>query len=393
MLAANIPPFFPIPFASSAGAGFIRTIPTASQIPTTPGAASLTDGFPPLNFLPVSAGGVPPFGQDVNGILNEVTANVQWENAGGTFPYNSAFSTAIGGYPAGALLRRTDGTGYWFSTTDNNVTNPDAGGAGWLGIFAGSPGAARVQGLIGVNNATTPNTQFDFSALGVTLRNPTTGATAVATNTGLITNNVLTAGPVANGRDQSAAFTASQWLRFYFIWNPTTSTLATISSAAAPGVGPTLPSGYTHWAYIGSVYFTSGSALTLGNFRGSWFNFSVLTTALNGGTSTSLVAVPIPTLVPAEAIQFELLVQNIAITSTAGGAYSVSAIIVTQASSIFSYGLQGGGSASTIAGVSGPSKRIANFSQSFAYALTASAGTGPTTTINIGGYSVPNGGE
>ena len=72
MKIANIPSKFAIPFASSAGAGYIRTIP---QTPTgTAGQASLQQGFPPENFSPVSAGGVPPFGQDFNGLLNQVTS-------------------------------------------------------------------------------------------------------------------------------------------------------------------------------------------------------------------------------------------------------------------------------------------------------------------------------
>ena len=135
MLASNYPVNFPVPFASSAGAGYIRPIPTASQIGITAGAASLTDGFPPLNFLPVTSGGVPPFGQDMNGILYEITANIQWEQAGGQPVYNSAFSTAIGGYPNGAVLQSDDGTGFWRSTVDNNTTNPETGGANWVPHF------------------------------------------------------------------------------------------------------------------------------------------------------------------------------------------------------------------------------------------------------------------
>ena len=61
MLASAIPIKFPIPFGNSAGGGYIRPIPQASQIGIANGAASLTDGFPPLNFLPLGSGGVPPF--------------------------------------------------------------------------------------------------------------------------------------------------------------------------------------------------------------------------------------------------------------------------------------------------------------------------------------------
>ena len=127
MQSSNIPPKFPAIFANSAGAGFIRTIPTT---PTgTPGQASLQQGFPPENFQPVAAGGVPPFGQDFNGLLNQITAWVQWMTAGGGVPvYDGTFSTAIGGYPAGAFLQANGNPGhFWISLVDNNTVNPDAG--------------------------------------------------------------------------------------------------------------------------------------------------------------------------------------------------------------------------------------------------------------------------
>ena len=138
MLASSIPLSFTKAFGASAGASYIRAIPAASQISITPGAASLTDGFPPLNFLPVAAGGVPMSGKDLNGILNEITAAIQWQQVAGLPVYNSTFSTAIGGYPAGAVLRATSTTGMWLSTADNNTTNPETGGAGWqlIGISA-----------------------------------------------------------------------------------------------------------------------------------------------------------------------------------------------------------------------------------------------------------------
>ena len=78
MQSSQIPSKFPIPFANGAGSGYIRQIPVTSQISITPGAASLTDGFPPLTFIPEGSGGIPPFGQDMNGILKEITAWIQW---------------------------------------------------------------------------------------------------------------------------------------------------------------------------------------------------------------------------------------------------------------------------------------------------------------------------
>jgi hypothetical protein len=134
MLASSIPAKFPIPFGNSAGGGFIRSIPTASQIGINPGFASLTDGFPPLNFQPVAAGGVPPFGQDVNGLLNRITQWNQWQAAGGPVIYDGTFAAAIGGYPRGAVLQSALVFGnFWLSTSDNNTTDPDSSSAtNWI---------------------------------------------------------------------------------------------------------------------------------------------------------------------------------------------------------------------------------------------------------------------
>jgi hypothetical protein len=133
MQDSNIPSKFPIPWANSAGGTFIRAIPTASQIGIVPGAASLTDGWPPLDALPVAGGGIPPDIRDQNGILNAITAWCRWQQAGGATPYDATFQTAIGGYPKGAVVASVTTLGlFWFSTADNNVTNPDTGGAGWV---------------------------------------------------------------------------------------------------------------------------------------------------------------------------------------------------------------------------------------------------------------------
>lgn len=132
MKASAIPGKFNIPFANSAGVGYVRPIPQASQIGVNDGFASLTDGFPPLNFLPLGAGGVPPFGQDMNGLLKQITAWTQWQNAGGAVPYDPTFQGQIGGYPYGSIVESAAAPGTFFiSTADDNVTNPDGAGAGW----------------------------------------------------------------------------------------------------------------------------------------------------------------------------------------------------------------------------------------------------------------------
>lgn len=130
MKLADIPAKFTLPFANDATAGHIRTIP---QAPTgTPGQASLQLGFPPENFIPVSAGGVPPFGQDFNGLHNQETAWNRWQGTGMFPPYDPTWQTAVGGYPQGSIVQSLQRFGlFWLSLVDDNTTDPDTGGAGW----------------------------------------------------------------------------------------------------------------------------------------------------------------------------------------------------------------------------------------------------------------------
>lgn len=131
MQQSDLPTRFPIPFAASAGGSYIRSIPTDPVAPTGSDApASLSEGFPPETFMPEGSGGIPPNGKDFNGILNQITAMCRWMAAGGPAVFNSAFSSAIGGYPKGARLASVVTAGVeWISTVDNNTTDPDGGGA------------------------------------------------------------------------------------------------------------------------------------------------------------------------------------------------------------------------------------------------------------------------
>ena len=135
MQLSSIPAKIAAIFAASASSLWKNTVPLTQAGTTLPGQASFDVGFPSTTMQPLGSGGILPFGQDFNGILNAQTAVQQWQSAGGSFPYDSSFSSTIGGYPKGAVLLRTAGTGFWLNTADNNTTNPETGGAGWL-VFA-----------------------------------------------------------------------------------------------------------------------------------------------------------------------------------------------------------------------------------------------------------------
>ena len=139
-------------------------IPVPSQIGITPGAASWNDGFPPLCATPAASGGIPPSKSDMNGGLFQMSAVDVWMCAGGGFPYSSAFQTAIGGYPKGARVLMASGAGYWVSTVDNNMTDPDTGGAGWA-----SDDSNAITALTGDVTATGPGSvAATLAASGVT---------------------------------------------------------------------------------------------------------------------------------------------------------------------------------------------------------------------------------
>lgn len=143
MLSSAIPVKFPIPFANNASGPYIRPIPEASQIGVTPGAASLYDGFPPSTFTPESSGGVPPAGADFNGLLNQITEWVQWQNAGAPVFYDADFSADVGGYPKGAAVFSSTGNFWWLSVLENNTTVPGAPGASWIQIVPATPGTVN----------------------------------------------------------------------------------------------------------------------------------------------------------------------------------------------------------------------------------------------------------
>ncbi len=164
MKIADIPSKFNIPFAASAGAGYVRQIPQASQSGIQVGAASLTDGFPAATFQSTASGGKPPFGEDLNGILKQITQWSQWQNAGATVQYDATFATAIGGYPAGTVLGSYPAGVLWVSLVDDNLTNPDTGGSGWAQIPAGASGYGvdtGSQNALVVNVANPPPSLYD----------------------------------------------------------------------------------------------------------------------------------------------------------------------------------------------------------------------------------------
>lgn len=166
MQLINAPGKLVLPFAN---AGAKNAIPVASQIGIVAGAASLTDGFPPLTRTPLAAGGVPPSGLDMNGIIYELSAILRWANAGAGYVYDGTFAanSNVGGYPKGARVLRSDGMGYWLNTADNNTTDPEGAGAvaaGWVPDFTNGAASVTMSG----SNATLAASQYGKPILVIT---------------------------------------------------------------------------------------------------------------------------------------------------------------------------------------------------------------------------------
>lgn len=129
MQSSNIPNKSQRVFAQDATGAYVRPIPQTSS---DPAAASFSQGFPPQTFTDEGAGGSPPDGRDFNGLFNFLSAWQRWTAAGGPITYDATFQAGIGGYPRGAVIGSANDIGtFWLSTADNNMTNPDASGAGW----------------------------------------------------------------------------------------------------------------------------------------------------------------------------------------------------------------------------------------------------------------------
>jgi len=300
MQASEIPTKFSVVFAASAGAGYIRSIPTTPS--GQPGAAALTTGFPPVNFIPEGAGGVPPFGEDLNGIINQISAWCQWFAGGGApVTYDATFQTAIGGYWNGSVVGSATTPGvYWRSTVDNNTTDPDTGGAGWVSFL---PNAVAVVGTAqGVTGSSGGGAKTATFAAQEIIAETTLGGTAFKSTNPLLTFNGATTG--AGGMD-TGSLPVSGNLSIYLIFNPTTMTWALLGCLGSTSNGPVytganIPTGYTASVLISSLR-TDGSANIVAFTQMDRSIDIAFVEVLSGGGANSYTAVSCAGAVPANA--------------------------------------------------------------------------------------------
>lgn len=200
--------------------GLKNTIPTDSSTSTdNSGVATYDKGFPAITMQPLSAGGIPPSGKDVNGILYALSLKAQWVDAGMGYPFNADFATAIGGYPKGAVIPASSGAGSWLNQIDGNTTSPES--------------------TSGATTGWVPLDNYGYTTLSGISSSSITMTSLQAAKDRVILNGTLTA-------NITLFFPA--WMKAWTVVNNCTGNF-TITCRTASGSGITISSGITEKLY------------------------------------------------------------------------------------------------------------------------------------------------
>lgn len=137
--------------------GLKNSIPNTRNSEMPQEGATYADGFPSITMTPISTGGKPPSGKDMNGVLYEISAHTVWQNQGGRYRFDQAFCDAIGGYSKGAVLINDTLDTEYISLVDANTHNPNSGNnTGKWEIHAGKGLKASTEkaGIVQLSSAT-----------------------------------------------------------------------------------------------------------------------------------------------------------------------------------------------------------------------------------------------
>lgn len=117
-------------------------------------------GFPKATMTPLAAGGVPPYGEDMNGILSMLSIAARASEAGLLRPFSADFANAIGGYPRGATVAHPSAQGrFLICVMDGNTNDPGNSITGWVDPLAGFLPVSNpaVQGTLTTGYINAPN--------------------------------------------------------------------------------------------------------------------------------------------------------------------------------------------------------------------------------------------
>lgn len=128
------------PFARDASPSTMEPIPDARTPTDPPEKATWEQGFPLVTMTPLAAGGIPPKGQDFNGVLKAISEHTVFLGGGGQYKWSDAYVSRNGGYSSGDVVQANDGRNSYVSLVDNNTTNfnssPGSIGVTW-GLYSG----------------------------------------------------------------------------------------------------------------------------------------------------------------------------------------------------------------------------------------------------------------
>lgn len=128
------PIFIPMEFAKNGIKNVIQKVRQSGQ-----DAQDMTwnDGTPSITLTKLEDGGLPPKGQDYNGVLNAISSHTVFNQNGGRYKWDPQVVIEFGGYPKDAIVQSSDGTREYISLIDNNQINPDSSTTGTWSIYAG----------------------------------------------------------------------------------------------------------------------------------------------------------------------------------------------------------------------------------------------------------------
>jgi len=273
--------------------------------------------------------------------------------------------------------------------TDNSTTNGTIKSI----TFVPNPVVPSVHGLNIANNTSAPNTKIDIAIAGgggwAQYIDANSQSIAFGQAFGFTIDAGL-AGPVPNGRDQPAAFGASQWLHIHAIMGRG-QTPAGIVSVDGPGP-PTLPTGYTHYVYLTTVYWDASSHFLRFHQNDDRVSYDGRQVALNAGAATVDTAVGINTIVPSVATDFDLSIESWGITADGtGAAISVLHLGFLPATDTHQLVTDFVVMPSTATRVPSGDLTFPNVSQQFYYHHQVLNGSAPAATAVVRSYRVPNG--
>lgn len=128
------------PFGENANPGTINDIPESLNPSDPVQSASWQAGFPLVTMTPLSAGGIPPRGQDVNGALRAISRHSAFLGGGGQYKWSAAYVAAKGGYSIGDVIQANDGLNSYVSLVNSNSVDfnstPSSIGTSW-GLYSG----------------------------------------------------------------------------------------------------------------------------------------------------------------------------------------------------------------------------------------------------------------